>query len=209
MLKNDFNSGIFFLKNDYYFGPLINKMSPPTFSKKQDYKQYFESLAKYIIYQQLSIKAARKIYIRFLDLFPKDNVVPKNFKQLQSKKIRDIGISQSKIKYINNVADMFLKNKSFLKNINSLSDEEIINKLTQIKGIGPWTAEMFLMFTLCRLDVFPLKDLGIKKGIQKLFKLDTPPSDQFMLKKSKKWSPYRTICCLYLWKMIDGNNFEW
>ena len=70
MLKNDFNSGIFFLKNDYYFGPLINKMSPPTFSKKQDYKQYFESLAKYIIYQQLSIKAARKIYIRFLDLFP-------------------------------------------------------------------------------------------------------------------------------------------
>ena len=90
-----------------------------------------------------------------------------------------------------------------------LSDQEIIDQLIEIKGIGPWTADMFLMFTLHRLDIFPIKDLGIKKGMKKLFKLDHIPTDEFMIKESKRWSPYRTICCLYLWKLIDENNFEW
>ena len=122
--------------------------------------------------------------------------------------LQEIGISKPKIHYMNEIADTFIKNDSFLDNIDKVSNEKIINNLVQIKGVGPWTAEMFLMFTLQRLDVFSIKDLGIKKGIQKLFKLDCIPTDEFMIEKSKKWSPYRTIACLYLWKLIDGNDFD-
>ena len=123
--------------------------------------------------------------------------------------LQKIGISKSKIHYMNEIADRFIESDSFLNNVEELSNKEIINQLTEIKGIGPWTSEMFLMFTLQRLDIFSIKDLGIKKGIQKLFKLDNIPTDEFMIKKSKKWSPYRTIACLYLWKLIDENNFDW
>ena len=84
-----------------------------------------------------------------------------------------------------------------------------MNELIKIKGVGPWTAEMFLMFTLHRLNVISLKDLGLQKGIQKLFNLNKIPSFEFMIEKSNKWPPYQTIPCLYLWKLIDGNNFDW
>ena len=110
---------------------------------------------------------------------------------------------------MNEVAETFIKEKNYLKNLDNLSDNAIIESLIKIKGIGPWTAEMFLMFTLNRLDIFPLKDLGIKKGMQQLYKLDKIPSDEYMIKKSNNWSPYRTIASLYLWKLIDGNNFDW
>ena len=209
MLKYNFNSGINFLKNDRYFGLLIKEIEPPLFPQKKTYNEYFQSLAKYIIYQQLSIKSAQKIYMRFLSLFNKNKINTKNFKKITYSELIQIGISKSKIKYIDNVAERFIKDKNFLKNITSMSDNQIISNLIDIKGVGPWTADMFLMFTLCRFDVFPIKDLGIKKGMQKLFKLDMLPTDSFMIKKSKNWSPYRTICCLYLWKLIDENNFEW
>ena len=107
------------------------------------------------------------------------------------------------------VAKKFKNNKFFLDKIDFLPDQEIIDQLIEIKGIGPWTADMFLMFTLQRLDIFPIKDLGIKKGMQKIFNLKNIPSDNFMIKRSKRWSPYRTIVCLYLWRIIDENDFEW
>ena len=206
MVQNNFDDGINILKNDEYFNPIISSMDIPIFPKESD---YFQSLIKFIIYQQLSIKAARKIYMRFLLLFKETKINPENFKKISHKNLRNVGISKSKIKYMHEVANSFVQNNDLLNNIDSLSDEEIIIKLTKIKGIGPWTADMFLMFTLHRLDIFPIKDLGIKKGMKKLFKLDYIPTDEFMIKESKRWSPYRTICCLYLWKLIDGNNFEW
>ena len=206
MLKSDFNKGIEFLKKDKYIGNLIKQMETPHFSNE---KGYFKSLIKLIIYQQLSIKSARKIYGRLIDLFQSREINPNNFKSFSMVQLQEIGISKPKIHYMNEIADTFIKNDSFLDNIDKVSNEKIINNLVQIKGVGPWTAEMFLMFTLQRLDVFSIKDLGIKKGIQKLFKLDCIPTDEFMIEKSKLWSPYRTIACLYLWKLIDGNNFDW
>ena len=206
MLKSDFNKGIEFLKKDKYIGNLIKQMEIPHFSNE---KGYFKSLIKLIIYQQLSIKSAQKIYGRLIDLFQSRKINPNNFKSFSMVQLQEIGISKPKIHYMNEIADTFIKNDSFLDNIDKVSNEKIINNLVQIKGIGPWTAEMFLMFTLQRLDVFSIKDLGIKKGIQKLFKLDCIPTDEFMIEKSKKWSPYRTIACLYLWKLIDGNDFDW
>ena len=206
MLDNDFNAGIKFLERDKYLGPIIRKTELPSFPIE---KNYFQSLAKYIIYQQLSIIAAQKIYERFIFLFNNHKITPKNFKKKSVASLRNIGISKSKITYINEVADNFINNHSFLCDIHNLKNEDIINILISIKGVGPWTANMFLMFTMQRLDIFAVNDLGIKKGIQKLFKLHDLPSNDFMLKVSNKWAPYRSIACLYLWKIIDGNNFEW
>ena len=206
MLNAQFNDGINFLKNDKYCGLIVQKMKPPFFPQERG---YFKSLIKYIIYQQLSIKAARKIYDRLVFLFKEDKINPTNFKKLSKNRLKEIGISNSKINYMNEIADSFNNNNNFLTNIDSLSNQEIIDILIKIKGVGPWTADMFLMFTLNRLDVFPINDLGIKKGMQKLFKLDTIPNDKFIIQKSKKWSPYRTIVCLYLWKLIDGKDFDW
>ncbi len=205
-MNKNFYKGIEFLKKDSDIGTLIKEIETPHFPKE---KNYFRSLIKFVIYQQLSIKSARKIYDRLISLFNKKIVNPKNFKSFSMIQLQKIGISKSKIHYMNEIADTFIENDSFLNNVEELSNKEIINQLTEIKGIGPWTSEMFLMFTLQRLDIFSIKDLGIKKGIQKLFKLDNIPTDEFMIKKSKKWSPYRTIACLYLWKLIDENNFDW
>ena len=104
---------------------------------------------------------------------------------------------------------LFIKNPNVINSWKAMDDKNVIEELCKLKGIGPWSAEMFLMFTLNRLDIFPLKDLGIQKGIQQLYKLDKIPSDQYMIKKSNQWAPYRTIASLYLWKLIDGNNFDW
>ena len=205
-MKTQFLDGIKFLKKDLYLGPVVSKIDPPYFTYESN---LFQSLLKYIVYQQLSIKAARKIYERLIGLFHQLEINPKNFKKIKYDLLLEVGISNSKIKYMNEIADKFLNDKYFLVDIDTLSDQEVIDNLIDIKGVGPWTCDMFLMFTLNRLDIFPMKDLGIKKGIQKLFKLEKIPTDEFMLKESKRWSPYRTIACLYLWKLIDGNDFEW
>ena len=206
MLKHEFNKGVEFLKKDKYFASIIENNKIPLFPKENG---YFQSLIKYIIYQQLSIKSARKIYDRLLSLFEENEFNFNSFLSIPDDTLKKIGISSSKISYMYQVAKKFKNDKFFLNKVNFLSDQEIIDKLIEIKGIGPWTADMFLMFTLQRLDVFPIKDLGIKKGMQKLFSLKTIPSDNFMITRSKRWSPYRTIVCLYLWRIIDENDFEW
>jgi len=205
-MKNEFLNGIKYLKKDRYLGPIVSKMAVPHFTHEPI---FFQSLLKYIIYQQLSIKAARKIYDRLIDLFKNKEINPSNFKKIKHGLLLEVGISNSKVRYMHEIADRFLNDKYFLSNVSTLSDQKVIEHLINIKGVGPWTCDMFLMFTLNRLDIFPIKDLGIKKGVQQLFKLNKIPTDEFMLKESKRWSPYRTIACLYLWKLIDGNDFEW
>ena len=205
-MKNEFLNGIKTLKKDPYLGPVVSKIDVPHFACEPN---SFQSLLKYIIYQQLSIKAARKIYERLIDLFKNAEITPINFKKIKYDLLLEVGISNSKVRYMNEIADRFLNDKHFLSSIVTLSNQEVIEHLINIKGVGPWTCDMFLMFTLNRLDIFPIKDLGIKKGVQQLFKLDKIPTDEFMLKESRRWIPYRTIACLYLWKLIDGNDFEW
>ena len=205
-MKNEFLNGIKHLKKDKYLGSIVSKMKVPHFAHEPI---FFQSLLKYIIYQQLSIKAARKIYDRLIDLFKNQEINPLNFKKIKHALLLEVGISNSKVRYMNEIADRFLNDKYFLSNVSTLSDQKVIEDLINIKGVGPWTCDMFLMFTLNRLDIFPIKDLGIKKGVQQLFKLNKIPTDEFMIKESKRWRPYRTIACLYLWKLIDGNDFEW
>ena len=170
---------------------------------------YFKSLTRTIIYQQLSGKAASTISNRFISLYHGKNYpTPADILNTDHDILRSVGLSNAKVKYIKNIAQAFLDGTVDHQNLGKLSDEEIMEKLIAIKGVGPWTAQMFLMFTLNRPDVFPAGDLGVQKGFQQYFKLKKLPSPKIMEKRAKKWKPYRTVASLYFWKVVDG-PFEW
>ena len=195
------NEGIKHLSKDKKLSSLINEFEKPVFYKSTN---YYDDLCKSIIYQQLSGKVAKIIYHRFLNLFP--NKVP-NFKKtldLKFEELKKIGLSKQKITYIDNLAKYFYnkKNIDFVK----YSDESLRKELIKIKGIGPWTIDMFLMFTMHRTDILPVGDLGIKKAFQILYKLKELPSKELMIEMSAKWKPYRTIACCYLWYLVDDGD---
>ena len=172
-------------------------------------KNYFWSLCRSVIYQQISGKAAKKISDRYLSLFDQDvKMTPSDVLEIDIEKIYKVGISRQKSSYIKNIADAFSNNIINEKKISELDDQEIIKQLTSIKGVGRWTAEMFLIFTLRRTDVFPVTDLGVQKGFQIFYSLDKLPTIKMMNQKSESWRPYRTIMSLYLWYAVEG-PFEW
>jgi len=172
-------------------------------------KNYFWSLCRSVIYQQISGKAAKKISDRYLSLFDQDvKMTPSDVLDIDIEKINNVGISRQKSSYIKNIADAFSNKIINEKNISELDDQEIIKQLTSIKGVGRWTAEMFLIFTLRRTDVFPVTDLGVQKGFQIFYSLDELPTIEMMNQKSESWRPYRTIMSLYLWYAVEG-PFEW
>jgi DNA-3-methyladenine glycosylase II len=181
--------------------------------KDLDYKQwlseishvsddYFFALCSEIISQQLSGKAASAIRKKFLDLFPDKKPTPDTILALDDQTIRDAGLSWSKIKYIKDLATK-VKNKEIdLANLQNLSDEEVIAELIKVKGIGKWTAEMFLMFTLRREDIFSFGDLGLNKGITKVYGIENPTPDQIN-EIISKWSPYKTYGSIALWRSLE------
>ena len=172
-------------------------------------KNYFWSLCRSVIYQQISGKAAKKISDRYLSLFDQDvKMTPADVLDIDIEKINNVGISRQKSSYIKNIADAFSNKIINEKNISELDDQEIIKQLTSIKGVGRWTAEMFLIFTLRRTDVFPVTDLGVQKGFQIFYSLDELPTIGMMNQKSESWRPYRTIMSLYLWYAVEG-PFDW
>ena len=172
-------------------------------------KNYFWSLCRSVIYQQISGKAAKKISERYLSLYENGpRMLPNEVVDIDIKKIFKVGISRQKASYIKNIAHAFNTKIINEKNISKLDDQEIISQLTTIKGVGKWTAEMFLIFTLRRPDVFPVTDLGVQKGFKIFYSLDDLPTIELMNKKSESWKPYRTIMSLYLWYVVEG-PFEW
>ena len=198
MDKTTLDNAIAYLSNDLKLQPLILKYSRPDFGISND---PFKSLIKYIIYQQLSIQSAKAIYTRFLDLF-NNKPTPTTLNAINDAILKDIGVSKQKINYIKEITEYFLNHNI---NFNSLTNKEVYDELIQIKGIGPWTIDIFLMFTLYRTDILPIGDLGIKKGFKILYNLDELPTDKFMIEKSKKWNPYESIASMYLWKIVDGD----
>jgi len=175
------------------------------FKKDSD---YFEALVRAIVYQQLSGKAAATIYKRFKDLFTKNKYPsPSMVMERSHEELRSVGLSNQKASYIHNIANAFYAG-TVPKDIDTIGDNEVIECLTKIKGVGPWTAEMFLMFTLNRPDVFPVTDLGIQKGFQLFFQLDEIPRPDQMIEKAEPWRPYRTLASWYLWRLVEG-PFEW
>ena len=197
----DIEAGIDLLKKDKKMNELINKFGRPDFSQRQD---YFQSLLRSIVFQQLSGKAAKTIYERFVNLIPKtSNLCPNEVLKLNKDEMRKAGLSFQKINYVRNLADYFENNPLKKKEVERMTDEEISKELIQIKGIGQWTVDMFLMFTLNRADILPCTDLGIQKGIMKILNMNNLPSKKEMTNCSRKWRPYRTIACWYLWRMVD------
>lgn len=186
--------------NDPILNKLIKKYPAPKFSDQTD--KLYENLIESIVSQQLSVKAADTIYKRFLELFRKKSFpTPKQILAMPDETIRTAGISFMKISYIKSVADAFLSDLIDVKKIKKMSDEEVIAALTQIRGVGKWTAEMTLMFTLGRPDIFSLGDLGLRNAITKLYGIT---DKEKMLTLSETWKPHRSNACWYLWRSLEN-----
>lgn len=164
---------------------------------------YFSALCEAIVNQQLSEKAGSTIFNRLLDLMPKRIPTPGVVTALDENKLRAVGMSWSKVRYIKELALSFQKNVIDFHALSTVSDIQVITELTKLKGIGPWTAEMFLMFSLGRPDVFSTRDVGLQRAMQKLYKLKKSPTARQMERISKKWSPYRTYACRILWRSLE------
>ena len=197
----DIEAGIEFLKRDKNMQVLIEKFGRPNFKIGQD---YFQSLFRSIVFQQLSGEAAQTIFNRLVKLIPEKSILcPNEVLKLDKDDMRRAGLSFQKINYVRNLAEYFENTSLQKKDFEIMTNEEISRELIQIKGIGQWTVDMFLMFTLNRTDIFPYGDLGIQKGIMKILNLEIIPSKKEMESCSKKWKPYRTIACWYLRRMTD------
>lgn len=160
-----------------------------------------------IMSQQLSTKVAKVIYHRFLDLYGGEEPTPEQIAATPFDKLRAIGLSNAKTQYVLNVAEFAIQHDLSDKKMKKLSNEKIIELLTQIKGVGKWTVEMLLMFTLGREDVFAVDDYGIQVAMKKIYKLDDSNKKAFkdkMIHISEKWSPYKTYACLHLWHYKDN-----
>ena len=192
---------------DKKMGRLIAEFEKPEFKKDLN---YFEALVRAIVFQQLSGKAAATIYKRFKNLFIKNKYPsPIMVMERSHEELRSVGLSNQKASYIHNIATAF-HTGAIPKDINTIGDKEVIECLTTIKGVGPWTAEMFLMFTLNRPDVFHVTDLGIQKGFQLFYQLDEFPRPDQMIEKAEPWRPYRTLASWYLWRLVEGPfECEW
>ena len=196
------NKAVRHLSKDLKLKSLIDNNDKPVFEKSNN---YYIALSKSIIYQQLSGKVAKIIYNRFLNLFNDKNPEPNIFLTFDDLKLKSIGLSRQKISYLKDLSKYFL-DKGISIDFNILNQDEIRKELISIKGIGHWTIDMFLMFTVLNMNILPVGDLGIKKAFKELYNLDKLPSDNFMIKKSKKWEPYRTIACCYLWTIVDDGD---
>ncbi len=163
----------------------------------------FESLIEAIITQQLAGSAAKAISKRFRGLYGKRFPKPADVLKTSDSKLRKTGLSGMKVKYIKDLSKNIESKKLKLRSLSKLSDDEIVEQLTQVKGIGHWTAEMFLIFSLGRMDVLPVGDLGLKKGVQLLNSSTKLPTPDEIEELAEKWRPYRTIATWYLWKSLQ------
>ncbi|MEO5893568.1 MAG: DNA-3-methyladenine glycosylase 2 family protein [Ferruginibacter sp.] len=191
------------LSKDKKLKRIIELQQPYTLLKKDN---VYLHLCGSIMSQQLSTKVAAVIYERFLNLYEGKLPKPQQVVDTPIETLRSIGLSYAKVNYVHNVCRFFIEEKLTDAKLEKMENEEVIKYLTQIKGVGQWTVEMILMFTLGREDIIALDDLGIQNGIKKLYKLDgldKKALKEKMQKISKKWSPYRTYACRYLWGWKD------
>jgi DNA-3-methyladenine glycosylase II len=164
----------------------------------------YGALLRSIVGQQLSTKAAATIYGRMLELFGGHAPTPKQLLAADPDKIRAAGLSRPKINYLRDLAEHVLRGELQLELLDDLPEEEVIEQLTAVKGIGEWSAHMFLMFHLGRPDILPVGDQGIRRAIQVQYGLRKLPDPKRMEKIARPWRPYRTLACLYLWSSLDN-----
>ena len=167
----------------------------------------FFTLARSIVGQQISVKAAQSVWDRLEAKVGK--ISPKIIIKTHSNTLKSVGLSRQKVNYLKNIANAFIEKKIKLNMWNKMTNEEIIQDLIQIKGIGRWTAEMFLIFNLCRADIFPLDDIGMIKALCKLYNIPYPTSRELVIRIGKKWKPYRSVATWYLWRSLDPIPVEY
>jgi DNA-3-methyladenine glycosylase II len=205
LCRMNLENAISHLKAEPNIRPLIEVAAVPDF--KPSGRIYYDLLES-IVSQQLSVKAADVIFKRFLTLFPDQYPHPDQLCTIEIERLRSVGLSNQKANYLQNVARFALENDLESHDWDSMSDEEIIQFLTQIKGVGKWTVQMLLMFTIGRPDILPVDDLGIQQAMIRLFNLDANDKQlkNNMIARAEVWRPYRTIACRYLWRWKDTIN---
>ena len=192
-------------KRDPVLRKIIKKYNKGFLTTKN--KPFF-SLCRTIVGQQISTKAADSIWLKF-EAKCKKKINPKTVLKLSTRTLKSAGLSRQKVKYLKNIAENF-RNKSFnVRELNKMNDEEAINYIIKIKGLGVWSAEMFLMFNLNRPDIFPIKDIGLLRAISKNYKTSYPPSKRFLDKISRLHAGYRTVFTWYMWRSIDPTDVEY
>lgn len=185
-------------KKDSLLGQLIARQSPVDWPQR---KGYFYSLCRSIIGQQVSVAAARSIFNR---LERATQMKPEVIAQLNEEALRSYGISHQKATYIQDLSRHFVQNPDVFNHLDTLSDEGVIKELRDVNGIGRWTAEMFLIFTLQRFDVFAVDDAGLHRAMQKLYGWEKIPRRQELEQFALKWHPHRSVACLHLWQSLNN-----
>lgn len=192
--------------SDELLGTLITTHNnPPVFDSSNP---PFLSLARSILYQQLATKAAKCIYDRFISLFNggESGVLPESVISISAVDLRKIGVSGRKASYLHDLADKYNNGVLSDELIMKMSDEELIDRLTLVKGIGVWTVHMFMIFSLHRPDVLPVGDLGVRKGVKDLYGLKDLPGPLQMEQLCEKWRPYRSVGSWYMWRLIEARK---
>lgn len=164
----------------------------------------FQALLRSIVSQQLSVKAADTIFDRFTALFPGGRPAPAHLLVLDDPPLRAAGLSGQKVRYMRDLATRVLDGRLRLSRLHALPDEAALAALTEVKGIGRWTAEIFLMFTLGRPDVLPADDVGLMNAAQRLYGLRRRPTPERLRRLGEPWRPYRSTACWYLWHSLNG-----
>jgi DNA-3-methyladenine glycosylase II len=200
------NGYIAHLSKDAKMKNIIESQTPFTLIRRKKIHLY---LCASIMSQQLSTKVATVIRKRFLDLFDGLEPSPDQILEISLDRLRAIGLSHAKTRYIHNVARFCIEQGMAYEKLEKMDNEAVIDYLTQIKGVGRWTAEMLLISTLGRPDVFAVDDLGIQQAMKKIYRLNPEDKKRFrekLLKISQKWRPYRTYACLHLWNWKDRGS---
>jgi DNA-3-methyladenine glycosylase II len=188
---------------DPVLGALIRRVGPCRLGHGPA-RDPFATLIRAIVSQQLSIRAADTIYGRLCGLFPRGRPHPVHLLVLDDAALRGAGLSVQKVRYMRDLATRVADGRLRLSRLHALDDETVLESLTAVHGIGRWTAEIFLMFTLGRPDVLPAADLGLLNAAQRLYGLRRRPTPAALLRRGEPWRPYRSAACWYLWRSLEG-----
>ena len=188
--------------NDIILSRIINKFDDLELISRGD---IFFTLIRSIIGQQISVKAASTVWSRFTERV--GNITPENIISVDLEELRSCGLSQKKAEYVTGISESWHEYSSF--DWDEMDDGEIIEKLVKLRGVGKWTAEMILIFTLLRPDVFPIGDIGMIRGIEKTYNSGVKMSNDELYAISEKWKPWRTVACCYMWRTVDPEPVEY
>lgn len=193
-------------RSDPVLARIIDEVGPCRLGEAQKRWSYFQVLVEAIVYQQVSMKAGATVFRRFKRLFGKRGFPrPDEVANVADERLRSIGLSGQKASYLKDLALKIQSGAVPMDRLRLKTDDEIVEALTQVRGIGRWTAEMFLMFRLGRLDVLPVRDLGLQKGIQKAYGFKRTPHPKTVTRLAERWRPYRSIGTWYMWRHVTGD----